>query len=216
MAISKNSYNLKDKMKNSRLSTILIILFLIFLPNFLAGQQKSDNKNDDAVNSKVLEERIKQIEDKNKIQIEGLEKRTDDQKNDLKELMNLYVWFVGIFVTFILGTFSYVGYKVVIGWIKKTIKDKTDEYLKKENIPEIIKKEGEDAVNKLLLELETKGKEKIEEIDKLQNDYENALNRMKDIKDIKDIDIDKLLPKESKEYLTEFEDKLAKFKKEER
>jgi tetratricopeptide (TPR) repeat protein len=163
----------------------------------LAGQSKSVNKNDDAVNLKVLEERIKQIEDKTKIQIDGLEKKTEDQKNDLKDeitfkveslkdRMNLILWIFGIFAAFI----TFLGFKTIVRWIKQTIEIRTDDYLKKE-----------------------KFQEKIGEIGKLVIDYENALNK---IKNIKDIGLDKPLPEESKENLAKFADKLAKFKKEER
>ena len=214
----------RGDMKINRLAILYSALFFIFIPNYLFAQTVTDKNNQ--TNLQVLEERIKQIEDKTNKQLEALEKKTDIQKSDLKEevalrseslekQMNLYVWFVGIFITFILGVVSFVGYKVIIGWIKRTIEEKTgvvvNEYLEKSDIEGKIRQQGEEEVNKLLRELDIKGKEKIGELEKIRIDYENSL---RSLNKIKEIDITKPLPEESKEDLAKFGDTLEKFKNE--
>ena len=97
---------------------LIIIPFLLTFPFTVFAQSPNDNKNDEKVHLKVLEERIKHVEEKTKIGLEALEKGSSRQDNSLKgeiealgKLMDRYVWFFVVFIVFIGSalTFSGVG-----------------------------------------------------------------------------------------------------------
>ena len=172
----------RGDMKINRLSILYSALFFIFISNYLFAQTETDKNNQ--TNLQVLEERIKQIEEKTEIRIDAIEKQ-----------INQYLWFFGAIIVIITLIFTVMGRK----WIRQTAEN-------------YIQKEGKKEVDKLLLGLDIKGKEKIGELEKIRIDYENSLSIVKN--KIKDIDMMKPLPEESKEDLDEFEDKLEQLKKE--
>ncbi len=159
----------------------IMIFFILFIHSAIFPQSQTDNKKDEIVNWKVLEERIKQNKDNTIIRFEAIEKQ-----------ITQYIWFFGVAIAIITLIFTIMGKK----WIRQTAKN-------------YIRKKGEKEVNKLLLELETKGKEKLENIDKIKEEVDILKNKLKDI------DITKKLPEESAKDLAEFKDKLSQIKKEE-
>lgn len=166
------------------LFSIISVLILSF--TLCHAEQKTDNK----IEIKVLEERLKNNEDKTNLQMQALENQFNLKVGKLDERLILKAEMletrVNLYLRFILALFavvSFLGYKTVLKWIKQTIEEKTDNEIKKhvtkEYVEELIREKGEEAIVKLLSELEQKAKEKISEIEALKKSYETSLEGLK-------------------------------------
>lgn len=179
-------------------SASLLLLFLIG-PNGLLAQSDDKAKKGDDVDSKVLEERIKQNKEKTQVQLEAIEKeveiRNDAVKQEmerrtieLENRMDLYIWGSGIFFVLMGSLITFMGRKAIANWIRQTIEAKTID------------------------ELEAVWKERMSTLDKDRGEYERLMNSLKDR--IGAIDISKPIPAKSAENLVSLEDKREKLKEE--
>lgn len=172
---------------------VIMTLFLTYAFPVVAERVKEDKAD---IN--VLRERIKEDNEKTTIQLKALKDELALRSETLEKLMNLYLGFTVLLLAVIL----FLGYKTVNKLMKQTMDAKTDEeikkYITKEYVEELLRKKGQDALNKLLYELEKKllyeleikGKETLLKLKNLKTEYENTPANLKS----KDVDINKPLP----------------------
>lgn len=182
----------------------LIVIATLFL--IIAFPLKAEQKRDINIESKILEERIKNNEDKTNLQLKLLEKELSLRAEDLEKRMNLYL----LFVAAIFALITFLGYKTVERWIRQAIRDKTEEEIKK--FEGLLRKKAEDTIKAFLLELENKAKGKISEIEELKRLYEESLNKLK----AENTDISKPLSENTVKDLKDFTEKLVQAKMEEK
>lgn len=157
----------------------LVLLFLIG-PYRILAQTSDKLEKADAVDSKVLEERIKQNKERTQVQLEAIEKEVEIRNNavkqelerrtiELENRMDLYIWGCGIFLVLMGSLITFMGRKTIANWIRQTIEAKTID------------------------ELEAVWKDRMSTLDKDRGEYERLMSSLKD--KIEAIDISKpLLP----------------------
>lgn len=175
----------------------LIAIATLFL--IIAFPLKAEQKRDINIESKILEERIKNNEDKTNLQLKSLEKELSLRAENLEKRMNSYL----LFVAAIFALITFLGYKTVKRWIKQAIRDKTEEEIKK--FEGLLRKKSEDTIKTFLSELENKAKGKISEIEDLKKSYEESLNNLKEV----NRDLGKPLPENVVKDLEAFTEKLV-------
>lgn len=178
-------------------SASLLLLFLIG-PNRILAQTSDTQKKGKDVDSKVLEERIKQNEEKTQVQLEAIEKEVEIRNNAIKQelerrtielenRMDLYIWGCGIFLVLVGSLITFMGRNAIANWIRQTIEAKTID------------------------ELEAVWKERMSRFDKDRAEYERLMSSLKD--KIEAIDISKPPPGYAAD-ITSLKDKLEKLKDE--
>jgi tetratricopeptide (TPR) repeat protein len=201
---------------------ILILLFLSFSYSINAegeeGTLSAPNKN---VGIEVLKERINSNKEITTVQLNALDEKINNQQKmltdkiaskseSLEKRMGIYLGFaMGL-----LAIIGFIGFKTIRNWIMQTIISKTDEevgkYVTPEHIKNLLEEKGEEAVNTLLSELDTKAKEKLIRLDRLQSEYTASLAGLKKATADKGVSV----TKETTEKLKQFEEKLVQAKTE--
>ncbi len=145
------------------LLAFLCLVLTITLPTL--AQQPDSTPPTDTLHPRILEERIKHLEDDLKYRdgerkreldqrVEVLGEEIDRRSGELGTRMNLYLGIVFAF----LAIFGYLGHKTVVRWIQQTIREKTDE-LFKDNEKDF-KKRAEREADKLLGEVIVEGRQR--------------------------------------------------------
>ncbi|GGC63237.1 hypothetical protein GCM10011387_16070 [Pedobacter quisquiliarum] len=105
-----------------------------------------------------------------------LNEKVESIEDDLKDRLNLYLFFIGVLLTIIGWAVNFFGKRAVQERVEELIKDTSEIFAKKEierllkeamesgYISKIVREKGDVEVQKLLTELESKGKNLIEEI----------------------------------------------------
>ena len=220
-----------------KLIKLLIGFFFVIIPIIGFTQEINPKIEAESVNHKLLEQRVKYIEDKFMIQLKALEKKTietkknseekfDIKSSNLEKRMDLYLFFAGAFIALISFLVGFFGRKSITDWIQGTIEGKTseivDEYIKEKNIEELLndkvqhvegllQTKGEESVSRFITELETRGDQAIKKLEKIRIDYEKSFKTLetKKMQYIKKAKVD-----EPDNNLVNFPDKLKKYKKE--
>lgn len=208
------------KSHEKKINFFLILSLVLLVPALVFANQNKNEQQQNQQSEKLMQERLKNSEDKTNIKLKALEEKIKDQNKSvnnelglrteaLEKRMDMYLSFVVIFVTTIGFLITFFGRKAIAEWIKQTIESKTEEEVNK--YERLIKEQGEKAVNLLISKLEIRGQEKLSEIENLRNEYEISLNDLSN----KKIDINKPLSEETAKNLGQFKDKLTKIKNEE-
>lgn len=161
------------------MKNLIIILFLIVLTPIYSEYNRNDSLKNQITNNYKLEQLKFEILN---IKSESIELKEDiniklkNQKDDLIERMNLYLFFVGLVIILISWVINFFGKTAIIKRIEQLIKEASENYAKKrineilitkindEYIAEIIKQKGEPEIERLIKELESKGMQTIKEI----------------------------------------------------
>jgi tetratricopeptide (TPR) repeat protein len=98
-------------------------------------------------------------------------KYTDNQIKHLHELCKTVTWVVAIFFAIL----TFFGQRTVISWVKKTIEYRVSKVLTANYIGKLIKEKGEQPINDLVRELETRAKASLATIENLRTEYEKRL-----------------------------------------
>ena len=174
---------------------ISIVVLFIALPAFAQKGEKAGNN--------VLEERIEGLKNEVVLRNEKTEQRIDALKEEvvlrddkIEQTISIYLAVLGLI--FVIGGF--LGYKTIVKWIQQRIEDKTGKEVKK-----YIQEKGKPAIEELL----GKFKEELNKIESTRMEYEKRLDRLP-----KDIDISKPMPKDTREDLRKFVEKLPEAKTE--
>lgn len=160
------------------LLAFVCLVLTITLP--ILAQQPDSTTLTDTLHPKILEERIKALEKEiGKVDAERkreLDQRTealgeeiDKRSGELGTQMNLYLGIVFAF----LGIFGYLGHKTVVRWIQQTIREKTDDLFRENEID--FRKRAEREADKLLKDMIAKGQKKI---DALEDEGREKLSAM--------------------------------------
>ena len=152
---------------------ILILSFLLFSYSINAEEKEGTlTAPDKNVEIEVLRERINSNKEITTVQLNALDEKINNQQKtltdkiaskseSLEKRMSIYLGFV----MGLLAIIGFMGFKTIRSWVRQTIESKTDEEIKnfvtKEYIENLLKEKGEDAVNTLVSELNTKAKEKL-------------------------------------------------------
>ncbi len=190
--------------KKSISATVLILFFA--LP--VMGAEKKVDRNDINADIQVLEERVKQNDEKTTLHLKSQRDELILRITGLEDRVNLYIKFAGLLFMIV----TVLTFKTIVKWIKQSIEEKTGKYLTKEYVEGLIKVKGESAVTVLVDEWQKKVAEWLEEMKILRKDYEDILNNLR----AKYIDVAKPLPEDTAKNLEEFAKKLTQTKKEER
>jgi tetratricopeptide (TPR) repeat protein len=199
----------------------LFILLLILAPLSVFTQSKKADTSKSSY--QILEERVKQNEDDQKQQDENhkreLDKIVENYKSDIEEVqeylenrMDLYVWGVTVGILIISSIISIVGGKTIIGLIKQQINTNTKELFDKLEIK--IQNQSDEVIQQVLNQKVKEYQVKINEIDKMGEDYKNKIKHIIEQVEKLDLKKDKIKP-ETREELDDVQEKLEKIKKEE-
>ncbi|MHA2055170.1 MAG: tetratricopeptide repeat protein [Candidatus Hodarchaeales archaeon] len=151
--------------------TILIIA-IHSIAGGLYAQQPDSAKTDDKTDIKVLEERVKNLQD----EVEYRDKERKDEielrAKELEKRIEQYKWSAGIILTIVLAVLSFFGYKRIDTGIQNVIKKKTIEGLEAE-----WRKSYEKFSTERTKELENRWESRLKDIEKKWIDYDQSLKK---------------------------------------
>lgn len=187
------------------IKTTVLISIIIALFGAAYAQTPDTAKADDKTDIKVLEEQVRQndekINDLAKDREQRIENRINEfdvklkeQKEDLKDLINLYVKFAGVIFGIVLSLLSFIGYRTITSAVKNAIKKKTIEGLKTEWL-----KSYEEFSRKRGKELEERWEARFKDLEKKWSDYGDSLKKIESQKGI--TKIADIPPEDLKEFL---------------
>ena len=134
-----------------------------------------------------LEEEVSKLERLIEKEISSTNEKLKEQKEDTKDLINIYVFFIGIVLALIGAAINFFGKIAIKKRVEQIIQNTAEEYAESKTnevisqkvtddyISKIIKKKGDAEIERLLNELKTKGNDTIESIKKKGNDIINSV-----------------------------------------
>jgi tetratricopeptide (TPR) repeat protein len=174
VSFGQTSIKPKNKIEISEVNESLDIKILIELEKI-----KTEKKH--------LEKEVSKLERLIEKEISSTNEKLKEQKEDTKDLINIYVFFIGIVLALIGAAINFFGKIAIKKRVEQIIQNTAEEYAESKTnevisqkvtddyISKIIKKKGDAEIERLLNELKTKGNYTIESIKKKGNDIINSV-----------------------------------------
>jgi tetratricopeptide (TPR) repeat protein len=202
-----------------RYTLILLFSLTIFVSNGQTKEKIIESKNTISISKELFkiqfeQENIKKENENLKIEINTIHKEykseLKEQKSELIERMNMYLIFLGIILSLIAWSINFFGKSAIKKRVEEIIQNTAESYaerktneviekkITKEYTESIIRTKGEPEIEKLLKELEERGKKVISDIRNKGDEVINSvwaappsLNEQKDLTSSTDNEIKK-------------------------